>query len=502
LSTSGNTGRFGRIARWAVALTATGSFVVAASGVAFSARVQPGILDKSPLSGSVLVARAIRQGKVSPGAGAFARGSASPSATVLPNVKAASNGSDISNEDPLTADPSNAQHMLSGANDYNCSALQGFYSSDDAGAHWRGHCMPVVGQGGCGDPDVAYDTQGNSYILGIGDCNGFSGSVVLQKSSDNGVTWSAARKVINPLFSGGITDKEWTEVDTSATSAFKDSIYTSITQFDSASDSAISVSYSRDGGQTFTTKQIDAKQIFPGSVDQFSDLAVAKDGAVYVTWIRCPWGSGATGDCGGTVAKIFMSKSTDGGVTWTAEKQITTATLAPDTSGCGYGCFPGTAERLSDIPAIDVDDSSGTVWMGFYNYTGGHTRGFLTSSTNGGSTWSTPAPVGFKGDTGWIWVSTNDAGGIAVSGMQSGAGTGGAGTYVAGVGVTRDGTHFSIIQTSTNPTPLRFSNDGFGGGFIGDYTGGIWTGTTFHQSWMDTRNGTNSQDFTGGAKLA
>src|SRR5205807_1894582 len=128
------------------------------------------------------------------------------------------------------------------------------------------------------------------------------------KSSDNGVSWSPARTVIGPLFAGGITDKEWTEVDHSSASAFKNTIYTSITQFDSASDSAISVSFSRDGGQSFTTKQIDPKQIFPNSVDQFSDLAVAKDGTVYVTWIRCPWQSGATGDCGGTTAKILMSK--------------------------------------------------------------------------------------------------------------------------------------------------------------------------------------------------
>jgi hypothetical protein len=480
-----------------VALTATGLFVITASGVAFSAHLQGNVLDKSPLSSSVLMARAIKQGKIILPGGGSAANSLSPNATILPNVRAAGNGTQPTNENPLTADPTTPSHLLSGANDYNCSALQGFYSSDDSGAHWRSHCLPVVGAGGCGDPDVAYDTLGNSYILGIGDCNGFTGSIVLSKSNNNGVNWTPPRVVIRPLFSGGITDKEWTEVDHSATSPFKDSIYTSITQFDSSSNSAISVSISRDGGQTFTTKQVDQKQIFPNSVDQFSDLAIAADGTIYVSWIRCPWNSGPTGDCGSTVAKLLVSKSTDGGMTWSAPVQIAQAKLAADTSGCGYGCFPGTGERVSDIPAIDVDDSTGKLWVGFYNNIGGTLTAFLTSSSDGGATWSTPAQVGSSGNQGWIWTASNDAGGVAVSFLQSGA----PGSYVAAVALTKNGTTFNRMKTSTTPQPMLFANDGQGGFFIGDYTGGIWTGNTYHQSWMDTRNGSTSQDFTGGVSF-
>ena len=79
---------------------------------------------------------------------------------------------------------------MTGGNDYNCGSTEGFFNSSDGGATFRHHCVPVVGAGGCGDPNVAYDTLGNSYILGIGNCNGFSGSIVLSKSSDNGVSWS------------------------------------------------------------------------------------------------------------------------------------------------------------------------------------------------------------------------------------------------------------------------------------------------------------------------
>jgi hypothetical protein len=483
-------GRLGRIFRWGTVVISSSLLIGAA---ATSGSAGTGVLDRSPLSGSVLVARALRAGTLSlprSSAGSVSRPGL-PNPTILPNVMA-NGGTDISNENPIAADPTTPQHLLSGGNDYSCSALQGFYSSDDSGAHWRQHCMPVVGAGGCGDPNVAYDTRGHSFILGIGDCNGFSGSIVIQRSSDNGLTWSTAKKVIPPLFPGGITDKEWTEVDHSATSPFKDHLYTSITQFDSASDSAISVSVSTDGGNTFVTKQVDAKQIFPNSVDQFSDLAIAKDGTVYVTWIRCPWNSGQTGDCGGTTAKVLMSKSTDGGLNWSTEKQITTAKLATDTAGCGYGCFPGSFERLSDIPVIDVDDSTGALWVGYYNNTGTNTRGMLTSSLDGGNTWSTPVPIATSGNQGWLWTASNDSGAVSVSYMNSTQ----TGKYIETASLTTNGTTF-LVKTLATVTS-SFANDGFGGGFIGDYTGGVWTGKTLHTSWMDTRTGGHSNDFTGG----
>jgi hypothetical protein len=46
-----------------------------------------------------------------------------------------------------------------------------------------------------------------------------------------------------------------------------------------------------------------------------------------------------------------------------------------------------------------------------------------------------------------------------------------------------------------------FLNDGFGGSFIGDYTGSIWAGTTFHASWPDTRSGSHAVDMTGGVSF-
>jgi hypothetical protein len=52
------------------------------------------------------------------------------------------------------------------------------------------------------------------------------------------------------------------------------------------------------------------------------------------------------------------------------------------------------------------------------------------------------------------------------------------------------------ISTSNS----QFSMDGFGGGFMGDYTGNIWASTKLYASWMDTRTG-ECQDWTGGISL-
>ena len=152
---------------------------------------------------------------------------------------------------------------------------------------------------------------------------------------------------------------------------------------------------------------------------------------------------------------------------------------------------------MSNIPAVDVDDSTGKLWVGYYHNTGTQLVAFLTSSSDGGATWSTPAQIGGVGNQGWIWTASNDAGAVAVSFLHSAS----AGSYVAAAAVTRNGTTFQRIKTSTAAQPLLFSNDGQGGFFIGDYTGGIWTGNVFHQSWMDTRNGSTSQDFTGGVSF-
>jgi hypothetical protein len=71
--------------------------------------------------------------------------------------------------------------------------------------------------------------------------------------------------------------------------------------------------------------------------------------------------------------------------------------------------------------------------------------------------------------------------------------------YQAFAAVSSDGgatfPNLQIASAASNP-----NNDGFFGGFMGDYTGNAWnsTGTILYASWMDSRNGVNMQDEVGG----
>lgn len=467
-------------------------------------------LPVSPKSGSVLIGEAIHSGAlqltpsyetslVEPAL------SCSPLPCVLPNVQA-SGGTNIANEDPIVVNPKNPSQILTGANDYSCSnTLQGFYASSDGGSTWTRNCLPAISGGsGDGDPTVGYDLLGNAFAGGIQ--VGPQGQIIaVSISTNNGTTWSTPVVAVKPTISGGITDKDWLQVDTTAASPHANCLYVSNTQFNSSgSESQISVSHSCDHGQTWKTATIDPVQ--SSVVDQFSDLAIGKDGTVYVSWQRCP-PTGPTGDCGGTTAKMMISKSTDGGTTWSTPVTMVSANLAPDTCGAYYGCLPNTSERVSDIPGIAIDNSTGPnaghLYAIYYTWTGTQMKVYVTHSANGGTTWSAGvavAPstathdqffpwlnVAANGDVGATWLDRrNDPSNLKYDAYLGGSANGGKSFPL----------NAKLTGVMSNP-----DDDGFGGSFMGDYTGNAISNTALYASWMDMRNGTFSQDYVGGYKL-
>jgi hypothetical protein len=57
-------------------------------------------------------------------------------------------------------------------------------------------------------------------------------------------------------------------------------------------------------------------------------------------------------------------------------------------------------------------------------------------------------------------------------------------------------TDLQLASEPSNP-----DNDGFGGAFLGAYTGNAWDGKTLFAAWPDTRNGRDSQNESGGMLL-
>jgi len=459
------------------------------------------VLEKLPYSGGVLTARGIRSGRIHlPAVNSSNNVATNPDLTCSPapclfTPVRASSGGQPSNESPLAVSPLDPNKFLSGANDYNCGNIQGFYATIDGGTTWTHKCSP--GSGGEGDPVVGYDRLGNAFAGGIQ-----SGSYKIFISTDDGTTWGAPITVSGPLL-GYLADKPWMEVDTHTTSPFVNNIYYSGTQFSFSSDSEISASVSSDGGHTWHTTGIDTVQHYPTNVDQFSDIGIGADGTVYVTWIRCP-ANGPAGDCGGTTANVMFSKSADGGLTWTPATVAFTTKLAPDACFCAfYGSLPNTSERISDIPSIEATGAGATakLYVAYYNWTGTKLQTMLRGSLDGGVTWNAGTVVSSaSGDQFFPWVSLvqgrpvaswldrrNDPANVKYQPMFALS--------------TNGGLSFGPARLLSNKqsNPL---NDGFGGGFMGDYRTSVTTGTNFYAVWEDTTTGTNNvQDEFGGAKL-
>src|SRR5262249_5314362 len=171
-------------------------------------------LEKLPYSGGVLVGRAIRAGRIHLPSPSYSPSNnptvtCAPAPCTLPNTNV-SKSSVLANETPIVVNPNNPQQLLSGANDYSCAGLQGFYASSDGGDTWSRKCLGVLpGASGDGDPGVAYDLNGVAYATGLDDTSGGL-VVVIASSPDNGVTWSSVKQAV-PNFLGGGADKDWLE---------------------------------------------------------------------------------------------------------------------------------------------------------------------------------------------------------------------------------------------------------------------------------------------------
>jgi hypothetical protein len=488
--------------------SALSSFVLLIGASLAPAQNSPVVLPLTPESGSASIAKALRNGSIQLPNSVAANSiqaslTCSPLPCALPNVQA-STGTNIANEDPIAVNPRNRLQLLTGANDYNCPTFQGFYASSDGGSTWNHTCLPALPRGsGLGDPMVGYDLLNNTFAGGIG--TGTPGQViVVSRSVNNGSTWGAPAVAVTQTLSGGSVDKGWMEIDTNFGSPHVNCLYVSATQFDSSGfNSQISVSHSCDHGKTWTTVPVDPEQFYPTAVDQFSDLAVGKDGTVYVSWMRCP-ATGPTGDCGGTTVQMLMSKSTDGGNTWSSAVTTATPNLAPDSCGAFYGCLPNTSERVSNIPSIAIDNSTGLnaghLYVVYYNWTGTQMKVLVTHSANGGTTWSAGvavAPSTATHDQFFPWINTSVRGTIGVTWLDRRNDPGNLKYDAFATFSPNGGVNFTTNQklTTVMSNPL---NDGFGGAFMGDYTGNAWSNATLFASWMDSRNGSFMQDEVGG----
>src|SRR5262249_22698903 len=141
------------------------------------------------------------------------------------------------------------------------------------------------------------------------------------------------------------------------------------------------VAHSSDGGQHWGSVPLDQWQ-FP-SVDAFQRLSVGEDGIVYATWMRCT-PPAPFGFCVKDGVPIFLSKSSDGGATWTPPSVIAITNLTP--GNCLFGCVPNLGGPLRNVPvsAVVGSDATARIYVVFYNWTGTQMKVEVVTSTDGG----------------------------------------------------------------------------------------------------------------------
>lgn len=426
-----------------------------------------------------------------------------PAPCALPNVDASAGTTMPVNETPIAVNPLNPRQMITGSNDYNCNTrFLGFWTSGNGGKKWSGGCVQSV-QGATlgGDPILGYDLNGTVYQGGV-NLLGNGAVIEVASSTDNGKTWSEPNVAVN--FVGKIADKPWLAIDINPKSPNKNNLYISNTMYNPGT--TIYVTTSKDGGQTWNSVAA-SKTAISSNLYQFSDLAIGSDGTLYLSYLGC---TTVAGDCGGTVATMYLQKSSDAGRTWSAPVVIDTPTLAP---ACGskysyVGCIPNTGEPVINLPSVGIDNSGGAhdgnLYAADYNWTGAYMQVQVRTSTDGGNSWSAAVPVAPDTDTHdqfFQWLSVAPDGKVGVTWMDrrndpSNLSYEAFGTWSSDGGKTFNKNNIQIGKKPSNP-----NNDGFGGIWLGDYTGNAWAGSKeLVASWMDTRNGSFAQDYIGGLK--
>ena len=259
------------------------------------------------------------------------------------------------------------------------SADPGFAASLDGGATWRHGNLPGLTKAVGGpfdrgsDPTVTFGIDHVVYASTID----FSfrqtcpSAVGVQWSTDGGVTWSDPVFPENDDTCDVFNDNNWLVADTNRSSPFYGRLYLVWSRFTATAGPGV-LRYSDDDGQTWselidvTAPDAESEGLLP-LVGPNGDLTVVYDQTI------------------GSQDFEVAQTSTDGGLTFGPPVTIAEFLGAGD---------PGM--RTGGLPSAAIDPATGAmdvVWQDTRFRSDGHNDVVLSSSNDGGATWSALTPV-------------------------------------------------------------------------------------------------------------
>lgn len=240
---------------------------------------------------------------------------------------------------------------------------------------------------------------------------------VASANAGNNTAWSKP-VLISKQNGGRFSDKEQIWADNAASSKYFGNVYVCYAAFNGNGNGftaqPLKVVTSRDGGKTWTEKQVTPAANNTNSKNGFgrSGCTVRTDSSGNVYVFVTQFGYSATTSAPG---KIQMIKSTDGGTTWQRPVNLFTAYdtcnyFEPSIGRCVEDGVAGARSDLAPAPSVDIangapsgTDASDKIVLTWVDGRDGlnHEHVMFTSSNRGGGTWATPRAVEQPGDRGY-----------------------------------------------------------------------------------------------------
>ncbi|HYG65447.1 MAG TPA: sialidase family protein, partial [Thermoanaerobaculia bacterium] len=387
--------------------------------------------------------------------------------------------------------------IIGGANNIGGNGQQLQFYSTDGGATWGQTYLPLpTGAAFNSDPTVDWTSDGTAWATTMGiNSSGTQLRLHSFKSTNSGATWTLEGTISGSQTN---TDKQMMWVDHSATSPFKDTIYVcwhnGLPQFVNRRTPGTS-------GTWGTPIQISGAETTGTAIG--CDVKTNSFGDAFVFWP-------ATSN-----RRILVSKSTNGGTSWGAPVIVTTAFDGYDIGVPAFngrriliyatgGAYRTATKNNVYVAWTDLSGDSGCTSAA--NEPGSNTgstcktRIFVSRSTNGGSTWSTPVKINNQAglnDQFNPWLVVDETNGqLAIMYYDTVDDPGRKKTNVYYQASFDDGASWSTpLKVTTAQTDETVAGSDSGNQY-GDYNGMSGYAGVFFPVWTDRRNNAREEIWT------